>query len=213
MSEAHIKQTIVDTAVIMAEEKGWENVRLFDVAVQLNIPVGEIAHYFKDKDEIADEWFNRANVAMMQRFDTNLLTLSMPDRYFLLISTWLDAISTHPRATRGMIWSKLEPGHIHIQLLSIFRISRTVQWLREVSHCQQAFVKRAMHETWLTYVFLSTVAYWMYDRSPAFEKTKLFLRRRLLRGERLHAVVRDYVKFPVRHWLDSLRNHFHPNLD
>ena len=35
--------------------------------------------------------------------------------------------------TRGMLAYKLEPGHLHLQLPGLVRVSRTVQWFREAA--------------------------------------------------------------------------------
>lgn len=47
------EQRVVETVIAMAEEVGWENVRLRVVAERLDIPLSEIASHFRDLDAVA----------------------------------------------------------------------------------------------------------------------------------------------------------------
>jgi hypothetical protein len=80
-----------------------------------------------------------------------------------------------------MILGKCEPGHLHVQIPAVMRISRTVQWIREASHRDATYVYRALEETVLTSIYLATFIHWMADDSPDSERTRRFLDT-LLRG-------------------------------
>jgi AcrR family transcriptional regulator len=56
---------IVDTAVELAEEVGWENLRLRKVADRLGMPLTTVLASFRDIDAVADAWFARALRAML----------------------------------------------------------------------------------------------------------------------------------------------------
>lgn len=49
----------VDTAIEIAEERGWSGVRLVDVAARLDLASGEIPPYFPDVNSVAIAWFRR----------------------------------------------------------------------------------------------------------------------------------------------------------
>ena len=55
---------IVDAAVTLAEERSWEAVRLHDVAAALNITLDDIRRHFREKEDIVDAWFDRADSAI-----------------------------------------------------------------------------------------------------------------------------------------------------
>src|SRR5512147_760487 len=56
---------IVDAAIALAEEVGWENVRLRIVAERLGVSLTEISSHFRDLDAVADAWFARARQEML----------------------------------------------------------------------------------------------------------------------------------------------------
>jgi ubiquinone biosynthesis protein COQ9 len=115
--ETAVARRIVDTAVAIAEEGTWESVRLHEVAAHMGIGLDEIRRHFREKDELIDAWFDRADAAVLRLADSGaLLALGPRERLFRLIMAWLDALEGHRRVSRQMILAKLEPGHLHIQI-------------------------------------------------------------------------------------------------
>jgi AcrR family transcriptional regulator len=171
---------IVDTAIALAEQRNWEAVRLYDVAARLGVPLDAIRHQFREKEELVDAWFDRADAAMLGAAETDgFSALPTRERLARLIMAWLDALAPHRRITRQMVLAKLEPGHLHIQIPALMRISRTVQWLREAAHRDAVLPRRALEETALTTLYLLTFGRWMIDDSPDSRDTRRFLDREL----------------------------------
>ncbi|HVW63907.1 MAG TPA: TetR/AcrR family transcriptional regulator [Nitrosospira sp.] len=175
---------IVDTAVELGERKSWEAVRLNDVAVLLGITLDDVRVHFREKEDIVDAWFERADAAMLRAAqDPDFPYLNPRQRLHRLIMTWLGALYPYRKATRQMIYGKLEPGHIHIQIPGLIRISRTVQWMREAAGRNATYIRRALEETALTSIYLATFAYWMNDGSSGSAGTGRFLDRCLAIAE------------------------------
>ncbi len=61
-----LKGRIVDEAILMAEEENWESVRLRRVAERLGIMLLDLHAHYRDLDAVADDWFARANAAMIK---------------------------------------------------------------------------------------------------------------------------------------------------
>lgn len=186
--KSDLRDRIVDTALSLAEQRSWEAVRLFDVAAALEISLDDVRQHFREKEEVAEAWFDRADAAMLQAAP-QLIPLAARERLTRLIMTWLDALASHRRVTRQMIDGKLEPGHLHIQIPALMRVSRTVQWIREAARRDAAYASRALEETVLTGIYLMTFFYWMRDDSVGFSATCRFLERCLAVAERLPACV------------------------
>ena len=130
--EQDLKQSIVDAALALAEPRSWEVVRLHEVAEAAGITLDELRVYFREKEDIVEAWFDRADAAMLHAATApGFLSLTTRRRLQRVIMAWLDALAPHRRVTRQMIYGKLEPGHLHIQIPGIMRVSRTVQWFRE----------------------------------------------------------------------------------
>ncbi|MBL8498389.1 TetR/AcrR family transcriptional regulator [Nitrosomonas sp. JL21] len=185
-STLDLRGAIVDKAVAIAERSNWEAVRLFDVAAELDISLDDIRVFFREKEDLVDAWFDRADSRMLQTAETiEFLSLSPRERLHHLIMAWLDALTEHRHVTRQMIGAKLEPGHLHIQIPAIMRISRTVQWMREAAHRDAMFIRRALEETALTAIYLAAFTHWMRDASENSQRTRDFLAQALRRAESL----------------------------
>lgn len=174
------RDQILDAAIALAERDGWESVRLHEVAAACNAGLDDIRRHFREKDEIIDAWFDRADASMLQCHDSGRLAgLSARERIRELILAWLGALAPHRRVTREMVAHKLEFGHIHVQFPAILRISRTVQWIREGALLDAPLPRRALEETAMTALFVKTFLYWLRDESPQFRNTQRWLDRGL----------------------------------
>lgn len=177
---ATVRERILDIAIMLAEEKRWEAVRLQEVASRASLSLEDIRAEFSEKDELIDAWFERADRAMLIDASTLAHTRLAPQqRMHRAIMTWLNALAGHRRVTRQMILGKLEPGHLHLQIPALMRISRTVQWMREAAGYQAVFPRRALEETVHTSIYLATFSRWMFDDSVRSQRTHRFLRRQL----------------------------------
>ena len=176
----NIRDAIVNTAVAIATRTSWEAVRFYDIAAEMNISLDEIRNYFREKEELVDAWFERADGIMLREADTaEFSALTPQQRIHDLVMIWLDALAVQRKVTRQMILAKLEPGHIHIQIPAVMRISRTVQWIREAAQRDDTFLRRALEESALTTVYLMTFFFWMRDETPGSKNTRQFLNRNL----------------------------------
>lgn len=183
---AELARRIVDTAIELAEARSWESIRLHEVAAAAGIALDDIRRHFREKDELIDAWFDRADAAMLALAATEaLLPLSARDRLSRLIMAWLAALEGHRRVTRQMIQAKAELGHIHIQIPALMRISRTVQWLREAALLRDSDWRRAVAETLLTSIYLAVFLRWLRDTEAGSPRTRRFLDTLLAAAEKL----------------------------
>jgi ubiquinone biosynthesis protein COQ9 len=184
LAESSPAQTILDKALELAELRSWESVRLYDIATALGITLDQVRQHYRQKDDLAEAWFDRADSAMLtDAARPDYLQLSGRERIHRSIMAWLNALSSHRRITRDMLMYKLEFGHIHLQALGIMRISRTVQWILESAHSKTSYVSRVLEEVGVTSIYLATFAYWLQDESVGSAKTSQFLDRMLRRAE------------------------------
>lgn len=182
MTETGLRERIVDTALALAEQGSWERLRLFQVAGALGIGLEELRREFREKEDLIDAWFDRADAALLRAgVGPALEGLAPRERLHRLLMTWFDALAPYRRVSRQMIQGRFEPGHVHIQARGLLRVSRTVQWWREAARCETACLGRALEETVLTGIYLSTFAYWLQDASTEAAGTRRLLDR-LLRG-------------------------------
>jgi hypothetical protein len=81
-----------------------------------------------------------------------------------------------------MLLYKLEPGHIHLQVLGLMRISRTVQWWREAAGRQSLHLRRIAEETLLTGAYLRSFVHWLRHPEEDAATFRAFLRGQLRCG-------------------------------
>jgi AcrR family transcriptional regulator len=175
-----LRDSIVDGALALAEERSWEAVRLHDVAARLGIPLDEVRQHFREKEEIVDAWFDRADAALLVAGESEeVRALDSRAALARLLMVWFEALAPHRRVTRQMIVGKLEPGHVHYQVAGLLRISRTVQWLREAAHRDATLPWRAIEESALTAIYLAAFWRFLYDDTPEHAATRALLDRLL----------------------------------
>jgi AcrR family transcriptional regulator len=173
------EQRVVDTAVAMAEEVGWENVRLRIVAERLDIPLADLASHFRDLDAVANAWFQRARQQMLDPVSPEFGGLPARQRLESLLLRWFDATSAHRRVSVQMLAGKLWPFHPHHWVPLIFDLSRTILWLRDAAGLDARSPRRELEEVGLTWLFLFTLLVWANDDSEGQARTRRFLRKRL----------------------------------
>lgn len=171
-----LAQSILDTALRLAEQSTWEAIRLYDVARGLNLSLAEVYEHYRQKDDLAEAWFDRADRAMLVDVASpEYLLLSGGERIHRSIMVWLNTLAEHRRITGEMLLYKLEIGHIHLQVLGIMRISRTVQWVLESAHQEATYSRRVLEEVTVTSIYLATFVHWLRDDSPASNRTSQLL--------------------------------------
>jgi AcrR family transcriptional regulator len=174
---------IIDAALALAEERGWENVRLYLVAERLGIGLNEIGREFRDLDAIANAWFGRARHQLLRLPGEAVSGRPPPERLHLAMTTWFDALASHHGVTRQMLNAKLYPSHPHHWVPMIFDLSRLIHDFLDVARIASTGRRRQLAEVGLTAIFLATLRDWLRDP----ERTRPRLRRRLEGADRLLA--------------------------
>lgn len=197
MSAGNLRERIVDTALELAASEGWEQVRLYQVAAHLNIGLTDIQAQFAEKEDIVDAVLERADQAMLAHAQSlEFHDRPVRERLHVLIMVWLDALGPWRRVVREMVRGKLEPGHLHVQLPALLRISRTVQWLREAAGLDATYLRRSLEESVLTSIFVAAFLGWLRDDSAGSRRTRRRLDMALAGAERGARLLRRLTPRP-----------------
>ena len=178
-SRDDLGKRIVDEALALAAEVGWDRVRLRQVAERLDVPFPEIRRQYRDLDAIADAWFARALDAMLASGEAGFADLPARERVYLVMMRWFEAQRSERPIVGQMLGAKLYLSHPHHWVPMIFSLSRLIQWLREAAVLDAPGRRRQAEEVGLTLLFLVTLRVWLRDGSEDFGATRRFLRRRL----------------------------------
>lgn len=178
------EQVILDHALALGSRVGWEQLTLNDLAGELEIPLSDIYQFFPQKDDLVESWFDRADRALLSATPNPAwAALSGKERIERVILAWLEGLLPYRELTGQMLLYKLEPGHVHLQVGGVLRISRTVQWFREAAQLRAIHRRRVVQELALSSLYLTVFAYWLNDNSERQHKTRSLLRRELAMGE------------------------------
>ncbi|MGI9450906.1 MAG: hypothetical protein ACR2QH_09780 [Geminicoccaceae bacterium] len=182
--KATVSDRIVDGALELAEQCGWDDLRLHHIAGRLGLPLGEIGRHFRDLDAIANAWFARAEAKMRDLSTEDLVDLAPPDRLFKAMIRWFEALAPHRRVTGKMLRAKAYPSHPHHWGPMIFDLSRLIHWFLDVARIESTGRRRQWAEIGLTLIFLATLRDWLRDESDEQSRSRRNLRRRLERADR-----------------------------
>ena len=188
-----VRRGIVLTALRLGEAAGsWDAVHVHDVAREAGISLEELRRYFGDKDAIAEGYFDIADAALLAASkQAGWGQLPIRERLYQAMMTWLDALAPHRRLALGMLGYKLHPEHVHLQARGIARISRTVQWIREVAMLPSVGWRREVEEAALTTIYLATFSSWLTDASLGSRRTRRLLKGLLAGAEQAAGWLRD----------------------
>jgi AcrR family transcriptional regulator len=177
------RDRIVDAALELADEHGWANVRLYQIAEGAGLSLAEIGAEFRDQDAIANAWFARA-LAALESLPAAAADRPPPDRLHTAMMRWFDALAPHREVTVAMLEAKLYLSHPHHWVPLIFDLSRLVHWFLDAARIASTGRARQLAEVGLTAIFLAGLRVWRRDETAGQERTRDYLRRRLTAADR-----------------------------
>jgi AcrR family transcriptional regulator len=179
-------QHILEIALMLGERDGWDVLHLHALAQHMGISLTEIHAHYRQKDDLAEAWFDRADLALIRAGEAaDWDRLAVRERLLRTMLAWFDALAAHRELSIQMLRYKLQPDHFHLQAAGLMRISRTVQWIRETAQLPAVGARREIEEVVLTGIFLGAVGTWFLDQSPGARHTRAWLERRLAWAELL----------------------------
>lgn len=180
-----LEDRIVDAAIELAEQRGWENVRLHDVADRLDVPLARVAAHFRDLDAVANAWFERARRRLVELPAAELEGQPPPARLEQAVMRWFDALAPHRKVTGEILGEKLYASHPHHWVPMIFDLSRLIHWFLDVARIRSTGRQRQLAEIGMTLIFVATLRVWLADDSERQARTRAFLERRLATADRI----------------------------
>lgn len=175
-----LAERIIDAALAEAEAAGgWHHLSLRRIAETLGISMVEIGRRFRDKNAIADGWFDRARLATLAAVGPDLAARPVRERLLILFCQWFDALAPHRAVTVQMVREKMWPFHPHHWVPLVFNLSRTILWIRDAAGMRAASPRSEIEEIGLTWLFLATFAVWSRDPTAGQQRTRRFLEQRL----------------------------------
>jgi AcrR family transcriptional regulator len=177
------RDRIVAAALALAEEQGWANLRLHQVADRLGLSLAVVRAEFRDRDAIADAWFARALDELLSA-PASVAGRPPPERLETVVMSWFDALAPHRSVAREMLREKLYPGHPQHWGPLIADLSRLIHWFLDAARITSTGRERRLAEVGLTALFLATLRSWLRDDSEGQQATRAQLQRGLEAADR-----------------------------
>lgn len=197
--DAQRAEQILDTALTLAQRRGWDALHLHDVAAQLGIGLAELHRHYRLKDDLSEALFDRAERALVRAGDTpGWAALSERERLQQAVLAWFDALAPHREAAAAMLRYKLHPEHLHLQAAGLLRISRTVQCWREAARLPSAGWRREVEEAVLSGIFIGAMGCWLLDGTPDIRRTRAWIDAGLSGAERAALRLVPWTPSPMR---------------
>jgi AcrR family transcriptional regulator len=179
-SEGDRDEAVIEAVLAEAHRVGWENVQLRRVAAALGMSLVELTDRFRDKDAVADAWFTSARRAMLADLGEDFAARPARERLEILFMRWFDALAPHRRVAIAALKTKAWPVHVHHWVPMLFHLSRLIILIRDAAGLEAGGARGAIEEVTLTWLFVATLAVWATDGTPGQERTRAFLRNRLI---------------------------------
>jgi len=178
------REQILDASLELAAAAGWDNLRLYQVADRVGLPLKIVRAEFRDRDAIADAWFARALDQMLAVPAGELAGQPPPERLLRVMMRWFAALQPHHRVTGEMLRVKLYPGHPQHWVPLVFDLSRLIHWFLDAGLIASTGYRRQLAEIGLTALFLKTLRGWLRDPDGDLERLREQLGRDLQRADR-----------------------------
>ena len=180
--EATLRARILEAAMDQAARDGWHDLSLVTLAGRLEISLAELHAEFRDRDAIANAWFDRALAAMLAPAPEGFAALRPSRRAEAMILRWFRAQSPHARLAGEMLRVKAWPSHPHHWVPMVFDLSRLVHWWLDASQIEEGGVRRMVQEVRLTTVLLAALVAWQKDAKAGEPETLPRTQALLARG-------------------------------
>jgi AcrR family transcriptional regulator len=178
------REQIVDASLELAAAAGWDNLRLYQVAARLGLPLAALHAEFRDRDAIADAWFARALAQVTAVTAAELAGQAPPDRLLRVMLRWFRALEPQHRTTGEMLRGKLYPGHPQHWVPLAFDLSRLIHWFLDAALIASTGYRRQLAEIGLTVLFLRALRAWLADPEGSLARVGAGLERDLQRADR-----------------------------
>jgi AcrR family transcriptional regulator len=171
---------IVDAALKLAAERGWNAVSLAEIASEAGLTVLQLYAVYRSKSAILEAFHRRVDEAVLGGA-ASAEDERPRDRLFDTLMRRFDALSPHKEAVRALArdaWA--DPL---ATLCSVPSLKRSLAWMLESSGVSATGWQGRMRVNLLLGIYLSVLRIWLADDSPDMMKTMAGLDRRLRQAE------------------------------
>ena len=185
--KADIPKHVVDSALALAESRGWRGLSLADIAAAADLPVATVARTYSSKEAILDGFRRRIDEAALAGCEAGDIDLPLKDRLFDILMRRFDAMGPHRAALRVIARDlSRDPGGA---VRAACGLTCSMKTMLEASGVATGGVSGLIQVKGMAAIYLAAMRIWFNDESDDHAATMAALDRRLQRVDRLMSAV------------------------
>ena len=175
--EKSLKNRVLDAALALAAEQGWQDVSFGEIIAKAKVDMAEAHEYFDDKTDILIAYGRRIDRQVLDNISKSNDELSMREKLFDLLMERFDVLNENRKAVLSILNSfKDDPKQA---VLSFPHLGKSMSRFLEAAAIETDGLLGAAKVTGLIGVYLYTVRTWKEDESPDMAKTMAALDKAL----------------------------------
>ncbi len=182
VKKAEIPKHIVDTALKLAAERGWQELKLVDIASAADLPLATVIGTYRSKSAILSAYGRSIDAAVAKGSDLGDLDQPVRDRVFDVVMRRFDAMKANRDGLRVIARDlRRDPLSALCAGGSVLCSMATMLEAAGVSANGTAGLVRAKG---LSAIYLSVLRVWLEDDTEDLSRTMASLDRNLDKAER-----------------------------
>lgn len=176
-----IRKKILESALFLSAEKGWEYVGLRDIAAHAGISFANLRDEIDDKSDLLVLLGKVIDRRVLENISGNAEDSSVRERLFDLLMDRFDALNDYRAGVVSVIESlKYDPKQT---VICMPHICKSMAWMLEGAGVETYGARGAVKVLGLSGVYLKVLHVWVQDDSADLSKTMAALDKALGRAE------------------------------
>jgi len=179
------RRQVVDAALDLAAERGWNRIALSDIAGRAGVPLGELYRQYPSKAAILDAYVDDLDRRMVEAEVD--IEVSTRDRLFEIVMRRFEAMTPHKEAIRVIL--RDAGGDPLTALCGARRFMRTVALMLEAAGISSSGLGGIARSEGMAAIYAYALRAWLADDTPDMSHTMAALDKALRRGESLAGMI------------------------
>lgn len=177
---------VIEAALELAAERGWNRVGLADIADRAAIPLDRLHGLFGSKQALLSAFARMIDRKVLAARDPELADEPARERLFAVMMARFDALRPYREGLRAVLEAAAcDPAAL---FCGAAQLALSMAWMLEAAGLSSSGVKGALRVKGLAAIQLATLRVWFSDESEDMAATMAALDRHLRRAERLALV-------------------------
>ena len=164
-----LKTQIVLKALQLAEEQGWDQVTLGDIAREADLSLAELFDHVEDKMDVLALFGKMIDRQVLEVIGEPDPSISPRDQLFDILMERYEILNDYRPGLLAVLESfKYDPKQA---LFSAPYLCRSMSWMLEAAGMETGGIRGALRVTGLSALYVKTLRVWKEDESPDLGKT------------------------------------------